>query len=295
MIAVPFNDYECLGTITEVIAELVDQREPALVELAALHDTTDSLQAWMRSLPQRDDLGDPQDGPRVDACSPPQRLRLDPEDPNCVERAALYLGVAELIDPHPVRQLATLDVVSVGKHTLPLEHGAPVVLDPRVPRDCLDCALALSSETPVAIAPHQAIEWTTRLAEAGAVPLRNGPDRVRVARTAIDRLVDSGIAPANGREVDLIAWLLSVAEQVAKRYGPRALAMVRSTAQAIIELVDEAIARSERANSPQLRNLAGVAIWGSALVSIASKIGDEVGKTIVKKLSPKPKRRELTE
>ena len=129
MIGVPFdnNDLSCLGTITEVIADLVARRDPLLAELAATYPTTEALAAWIRSLPQRDDEGIPGDGPKVDACEPPQRLRIPAPDPNCFKRAALYLGVAELIDPRPVRQLATLDF-DWGRHTFPIEAGAPVVL-----------------------------------------------------------------------------------------------------------------------------------------------------------------------
>src|SRR5262245_38260055 len=105
MIGLPFNDEACLGAITELIAGLVESRDEVLVQLAERHPTTDELQGWLRSLPQRDDLGRSEDVPKVEACSPPQRLRIAPDDPNCLERAALYLAVAELKDPRPVRQL----------------------------------------------------------------------------------------------------------------------------------------------------------------------------------------------
>src|SRR5262249_23178400 len=138
-----------------------------LVQLAGRHSTTDALQGWLRSLPQRDDLGRPSDRPKVEECKPAQRLRIAPSDPNCFERAALYLGVAELIDPQPVRQLGTLDT-PLGLHTLPFENGEAVILDPSVPRNCLDCGIALLAEGPVALDPRSAIEWTTQLAETGA-------------------------------------------------------------------------------------------------------------------------------
>lgn len=83
MIASPHNDHECLTPATEqVIAEL-QARNPALVELAERFDDTDALAAWFRMLPQRDDDGDPADGPRVAACRPPQRLNFDNPRPNC--------------------------------------------------------------------------------------------------------------------------------------------------------------------------------------------------------------------
>jgi hypothetical protein len=84
VIGLPFNDLRCLGSITEVIAELVEHRDPVLVELAEKYPTTDALAGYIRSLPQRDDLGEKDDGPKVDECRPPQRLRIPAENPNCV-------------------------------------------------------------------------------------------------------------------------------------------------------------------------------------------------------------------
>jgi hypothetical protein len=281
MIGLPLNDGECLGAITELIAGLVRDGDEVLVQLAAQHPTTDSLQGWLRTLPQRDDLGQPNDGPKVEACSPPQRLRIAPSNPNCVERAALYLGVAELIDPRPVRQLGTLDT-PLGLHTFPIEAGAPVILDPRVSRNGLRCGVALLAEGPIALDPRAAIEWTTELAETGAAIVRNGPCRVRAARNAIYRLVDQGIPPVNEHEADLIGWLLSLAERAARRYGPRALAIVRSTAQAVSNLADEAIARTNaRTNRNLSIEIAGHTIrpapWTSALGRIAGRVGAQVG------------------
>src|SRR5258707_500866 len=85
------SSLRCLGSIPEVAAELVSNGDRVLVELAAKSSTTAALADWIRSLPQRDDHGDKADGPKVDECRPPQRLRLPAPDPNCVERAALYL------------------------------------------------------------------------------------------------------------------------------------------------------------------------------------------------------------
>ena len=64
MIAVPFNDLTCLGTITEAIAARVEQHDQALVDVAAKYKTTDALIEWIRSLPQRDDDGDNQNESR---------------------------------------------------------------------------------------------------------------------------------------------------------------------------------------------------------------------------------------
>lgn len=84
MIGLPFNDLKCLGSITEVVAELASNRDPLIEEIAIKHQNTESLADWIRGLPQRDDEGEKNDGPKVEECKPPQRLRLPAEDPNCV-------------------------------------------------------------------------------------------------------------------------------------------------------------------------------------------------------------------
>lgn len=277
MIALPFNDLRCLGSITEVVAELVSHRDEVIREVAAKHATTESLAEWIRGLPQRDDDGDGEDGPKVDECKPPQRLRIPAPDPNCVERAALYLAAGEMIDPRPVRQLATLDT-PIGLHTFPVENGAPVILDPRVPRNCLDCGLAATKPGPVAIEARDAIEWTAQLAEAGAANLRNGPNRVRRARNAMMGLVEQGAAPASPEVVEAIGWMLALAEKMARRYGPRAVRIVRTTAQAIADLADEALVRSQRNLSLEIGGMKlEPAPWMSGLARIAGRIGLDVG------------------
>jgi hypothetical protein len=142
VIGVPFedNDLTCLGGITELIVGIVNEHPRWLGELASQFRTTEELAAWIRSLPQRDDEGMPDDGPKVVVCEPWQRLRLPAPDPNCVERAALYVAVAELVDPWPVRRLATLDF-DWGRHTFPIEEGEPIVLNPRVTEEELQQAI----------------------------------------------------------------------------------------------------------------------------------------------------------
>src|SRR5688500_15470349 len=140
---------------------MVDEGDPELVALAEQHEDTDSLAAWLRSLPQRDDEGLPCDGPKVDACRPPQRLRIGAADPNCVERASTYLGAAELIDTVPVRRLATVKTPS-GLHTFPIEDGVPVILDPHQSRNTLRAGLFRTrwgrNAGPVALTPTEAVD-----------------------------------------------------------------------------------------------------------------------------------------
>ncbi|MCX5747978.1 MAG: hypothetical protein NT062_36415 [Proteobacteria bacterium] len=264
------------------MAELVANRDPVIVELAAKHETTASLIEWIRSLPQRDDDGDPNDGPKVAACSPPQRLRIPAIDANCVERAATFQAVAEFIDPKPVRQLATLGT-PIGLHTFPVENGAPIILDPRVPRNCLDAGVALARQAPVPIEARDAIEWTAQLAEAGAANVRNGPSRVRRARNAIMTLVDDGVAPADADTFDAIGWLLALAERVARRYGAQAVAIVRTTAQAIADLADESLARTQRNLALEIGGVRLAAPrWLTTFGSVAGRIGLSVGATALR-------------
>jgi hypothetical protein len=283
VIALPFNDHSCLVSISQVIAELVKNEDAVIVELAKQHPTTQSLVRWIRSLPQRDDNGERGDGPKVKACDPPQRLRVPADDPNCVERAAMYLAIAELIDPEPVRQLATLDL-PIGLHTFPVENGVPVILDPSVPRNCVTCGLACEANGPVTVDARDAIEWTATLAEAGAVPLRNGPSRRRLrrARNAVLRLVNEGTAPADARDIGAIGWMFALAERAARKYGARAIAIIRTTARAIADLLDQALARRERNIALEIGGMRlEPPAWLSPLMSIAGNVGLDIGASLL--------------
>ena len=282
MIGMPFNDIECLATISRTVAQMAEDRDPIFSELAAQYPTSERLVEYIRSLPQRDDLGDPTDGPRVEACSPPQRVRFGAADPNCVERAALFIGVEEMRDAGPTRQLATVDT-PVGMHTFPLVNGRPVVLDPRVTKDCVECGLALSTPGPLAIEPRNAIAWTVDMASAGAGELRNGdgPSAIYIARNAIRRLLERSAVPAES-EVDAMAVLFALAERIARRYGGRALAIVRTTARAIADLIDGILA-----NRNASWNLAGYKFdtpqWLDQSATAAGKVGLDLGSLYLNK------------
>ncbi len=178
-----------------------------------------------------------------------------------------------------MRQLATLDT-PIGLHTFPVEDGAPVILDPRVTAECLECGLAADAPGPVAIAPRDAIEWTAQLAEEGAAPVRNGPSRVRKARNAMRRLTETGAA-LDRDETDAIGWALALAERVARKYGTRAVAIVRSTAQAIADLAADAIARTRTERNARLLHggsrRPGTQPWVAGLARIAGRVGVNVG------------------
>lgn len=380
MIGVPFedNDLTCLGAITEIVAKKVAENDPEIEKRAAQFASTKELEAHIRALPQRDDDGLPDDGPKVEACTPWQRLRFFPDNPNCVERTAYYVILAERIDPWPLRRMATLDF-PWGRHTFPVEEGAPVVLDPRatyeelvqavppeereptrnarrvrevgrsrlrgpaiwhrlIPDGAPEAAglppgalppaappMELPPElsygepapwgvpsagpppwavppwamppgamppwaTPPGIAPPgmpiaidvlDALNFTNILAQQGAVTYRNGPNHAYRARNAIQDVVSHGVPPTDRRTFDAIAWFFSMAEKVARTHGARALTIVRTTALAISDLIDDILA--ERQIGP--RNLSfesggttyRVPSWLSGVGALAGRIGLGIG------------------
>lgn len=83
MIAPPLNDHDCLGPTTDQIVAAIEAKDPAIFDLAQRFTNTDDLAAWFRTLPQRDDNGDPAESPKVHACRPAQRFQLDNPEPNC--------------------------------------------------------------------------------------------------------------------------------------------------------------------------------------------------------------------
>lgn len=279
MIGIPLNDFDCLAPISEIVADLVARRPAWLVDLAAQYPTREGIDEYIRGLPQRDDDGDPDDGPRVDECIPPQRLQIPSPHPNCVERTALRLVLTEVIDPRPVYQMATIDT-PIGKHTFPVENGAPIILDPRLPPNCLDCPTAALVGKKVPIDPRAALAWTAQLAEQGAAEVRNGV-RLRNVEDLLLGMIDDG---DGGREIDAdaaeeIAWLLATAEKIAERYGVLGKQIVRATADALRDVAEDNIAR-------RARNAAGIDLGDgmriqpapvSALARVAARFGIRAG------------------
>ena len=123
----PLNDEGCLRKLHQSVSEYM-QTEQARA-LAAQFSTVDEVIEFIRHLEQRDDLGDPRDGPRL-ACDVTQRLRLPALDPNCFERLALFLALALLIDPSLELTSATM-MLDEGLHSFPLmlDGGIPHVID----------------------------------------------------------------------------------------------------------------------------------------------------------------------
>jgi hypothetical protein len=218
MIYEPLNDYECLDAITEAAARHADSE--AVRDLAERFESTEDLTKFIRGLPQRNDTGDEKDGPRIACGDTTQRLRLPAEDPNCVERSALYLAAAELIDPDPARQLATI-ATPLGRHTFPVEEHVPVRLDSRLTRNALDAGLYkirnASGELGDEMTAAEAFEWVADIAEEPAVDYRNGPARVESAQVAFDQIL-AGEKLCRNRLGD-VAFTLAVAEQAARLFG----------------------------------------------------------------------------
>ena len=105
MIKEPINDTDCLGQLTTFARELAPS---TLVRLVATRlGSRDAVIKWFQSLPQTDDFGD--ERVRVIQCDVPQRTRLFPDDPNCVERSFGALMLLEVIAPNTPRALATVD------------------------------------------------------------------------------------------------------------------------------------------------------------------------------------------
>ena len=228
MIAEPINDVSCLSKVTDLAAAAAEGN--AVRNTAARFDSTRALAAWIRTLPQRNDLGEPNDGPKV-ACDVPQRVRIPADNPNCVERSALFLAAGELIDPTAIRQLATIET-PIGRHTFPVEDDRPVKLDPRVPRNALEAGLfRMTDPDSYEMSPAEAFRWISTIAAEPGAQYRNGPARIGNAHRAFHRLLMKRPLPRNG--LDDMTWALSVAEQAAHMFGVRGMEIVRLGASAL--------------------------------------------------------------
>jgi len=273
VIGLPLNDRKCLAQVSEVAASLARSQDLVLKEIAGRFRDTKALASWIRSLPQKDDEGDPADGPKV-ACEPPQRLRIPADDPNCVERAALYAAAAELIDERPLRQLVTVDT-PVGRHTFPVEDGEPVVLDPNVTRNALEGALFRLGGAAVKLSAEDAVDWVTAIAEEPATKHRNGVARVARARKAM-RGVLAG-RPLGERERSDVGYALALAEREAGRFGDTGRNAMRTTMRAIDGIAQACCERRNFQLGPfKIRPPLGAL---SALAKVAGRIGGPVAVT----------------
>jgi len=271
----PLNDGECLGKLTAVASEGTTNAE--IQALAARFPTTAKLAKWIRGLPQRDDNGRADDGPRV-MCDVGQRARLMADDPNCVERAILYLAAAEVIDPAPVRQLATVDVSDTMRHTFPIEDGDPVVLDPEVRRNALRAHVwtlrnGMADVNGAELVPVNAellLAWLLDLAEDAADEDAGEPGvrRVRRARRALAALLDGGrIHPRDRGDV---LYALRLAGEVAPWFGETG----REGFRIARALIARAVAR-QTVGARALRNFSTeqAVYWGGKTVATFYGVG----------------------
>jgi hypothetical protein len=254
MLWTPVNDHECLGQLTAYVAGELGRAD--LRELAGHFAGTADVVLWIRTLRQRNDAGELGEGPKL-LCDVPQRVRLPAPDPNCVERALLYCALAEHIEPAPRRQLVTIET-DRGRHTLPLEEGRAVLLDPEETANTLDAGLWAMRNGPVSpvrlvfepkgplagievvgpgelspLAPEEIgelVSWVARIAECPAVRRagEGGLERVRHAGAlladALRRRVPHRLLVANSAA---LWFLLTCAEEAAVLWGPVGVAWVR--------------------------------------------------------------------
>jgi len=267
MISEPLNDTACLTLITEQAMEATETE--SVRELAARFATPTELAEWIRTLPQRDDEGEDDDAPKVE-CDVPQRLRLPADDPNCVERAALYIAAAEIVDPDSVRYLATIDT-PLGRHTFPVENDVPVDLDPRIPRNALKAGLfRMNDSAPLVrnLSPEHTLGWILDVASEPARTRPNGPCRLRNARRAMDAVLN-GRAPTRNGSLDL-GFALALADKAAEAFGPCGQEIVRLGALAI-----------RQALAPAPRNLISLRIGGRTIrpdLRVLGKVGRVAGR-----------------
>jgi hypothetical protein len=225
MIGPPFNDEDCLEPITEIARNLAASDDPQIVALAQQFPNTDAFAQHLRSLPQRDDLGDPADGPKVTACRPPQRLRIASKNPNCVERGTDYIIVSEKIDPGPVRQLVTIET-PWGMHTMPLENGVPVILDPQLPRNAACGALFAAYPATFPISVSDAVDFVATVAAAPA-HAAGTLQRVRDGQRAMQSMAARYIV--SDRDLEDASYTAELALATAHQWGPRAPGLINKT------------------------------------------------------------------
>jgi len=234
VIVEPYNDRLCLGAITAHARERVESAE--VQAIARRFSTTAQLAAWIRSLPHRSDDGDPGDGPKV-ACDVPQRLRVPTADPNCVERSALYVAAAEVIDPAGLRALATIDT-DQGRHTFPIENGRPVVLDPTKPRNALIAGLDLIHEAATgrarSLTLSDALAWAFAIAEEPAHEYAASVETLTDASATAGALVVG--APIDRLGLDALLWVLALAARE-EAWWPARTGAIRRVVEVLAERV----------------------------------------------------------
>lgn len=213
----PLNDEDCLGPMHDVAEQRMQTKKARTI--ARMFPHVEDLIRHLRSRPQRDDLGDPDDGPRI-ACDVSQRLRFFAPDPACFERTHDFLTLALLIDPDLELTSATM-MVDNGLHTFPVEirNGVPraIVLDPIVMplRNAMNAtAYQLRNASPMD--RDQLGPWFADLAR-NACSARGAEDCYHVA---MDALRTSLLTGEPVRDPEAIECVLGLAYDDAPLFGP---------------------------------------------------------------------------
>lgn len=275
MLTKAINDRHCLSLFLEKADERSKDQE--VRELAEKYGSLDAYVEDLRSRPQLDDLpGVLPHAPRV-ACWPPQRLRFNPDNPNCAERSTDYVTIAEILDPATPRTLATLRI-NGETHTFPVEQTkagpVPIILDPIESKS--DNAEQSSETDPGAIRNGRAtnLKFATVAQLAGYGPGQPVPALHPIA-WAEQLARREGVTPRNSR--DLLALvgryadvypggrqgLASLARQVVK---PIAKAVARTTTEAAKLTAEAASVAVKQPEIGQLLRAAIVAHGGPAAV-----------------------------
>ncbi len=281
MLGQPINDAACLSRVTTAIEHATTQE--TVRNLAERFNTTRGLAAWIRTLPQRNDSGDLNDGPRI-TCDVSQRLRIPADDPNCVERSAIYMAASELIDPQPLRQLATINT-PIGRHTFPVEDDRPVKLDPQIPRNALEAGLFRINEPDhIDLTPRETLQWISAIASEPARTYRNGTARLGNARRAFVQVLRGEPVPRNA--YDDVGFVLAVAEQAAQMFGIKGMEVVRIGKMALTHAINRR--QAGRASQRNLKlNIGGIVIRPDlgklgSLARVGGRLGVNIGSALLR-------------
>lgn len=210
------NDKECLNQLHDQVMEY--QRQDWVRDLAAQFDSVEQLILWIRSLEQRHDFGDPNDGPRL-PCKISQRARFAPSDPNCFERLFLFLALALLIDPDLNLTSASL-ILDEGWHSFPVEmrNGYPVaiVLDPihEPPRNTMTYTAWQARNLPPG-AQRTLAPWFTEVARNACID-EGATETYRLSMQALRNALTTG---DELEETEHIDHLLALAYRDAQLWG----------------------------------------------------------------------------
>ena len=196
MLTRPPTDPHCLTLALQRVQEWL--KDPEKRALASKYNNPGEIIADICARPQLyDALWVLPNAPRL-PCHPPMRVRFDPEDPQCGERAMAYLFYAEILDPDTPRTLMTIRI-NGQNHVIVIEYREngvePVILDPlgwtrdaTITANLSYAAVAQlfgygpNEVSPVAD-PHA---WAQTVAERDGLDTRNGSELLAVAERYAD-------------------------------------------------------------------------------------------------------------